>query len=94
MFKHYLLTLIPKVKHVVNISNFCHISLCYTFYKVIKKVGKANESFFKCLKSSLDFLASYMNLEVNNSKSIIYNSDKVNLTLFLVKLIRSANCSS
>lgn len=37
-FKNALITLIPKVKHDIHISNFHPISLCNTFYKVLVRV--------------------------------------------------------
>lgn len=38
LFKHSLLTFIPKSKHANSIYDFIHISLCLPFYKVIAKV--------------------------------------------------------
>lgn len=38
LFKHSLLTFIPKSKHANSIYDFRHISLFLTFYKVIAKV--------------------------------------------------------
>lgn len=38
MFKHTLITLIPKRKHSNNLVNFHLILLCTSFYKVVSKI--------------------------------------------------------
>lgn len=38
MYKHTLITFSPKSKHASSIADYCPISLCTTFYKVVAKI--------------------------------------------------------
>lgn len=71
MFKHTLITLIPKSKNANSISEFCPISLCITFYKVVAKC-LANK-----LKDTLLFIISNSQLAFIKGRDI---SDNIALT--------------